>query len=113
MVGVGELVFLVLEFTTELTWVPIVGQVLAVVGVILDVILLILGGTMHQKTPAQIFIEGDGHDFLQTVEIDQKVIDGDDDDSEPSSMKSRIKRIRNRIARKRQELADKKRLTNK
>uniref|UniRef100_A0A7M6DN36 Uncharacterized protein n=2 Tax=Clytia hemisphaerica TaxID=252671 RepID=A0A7M6DN36_9CNID len=112
-VGIGESVFLVLEITTDLAFVPIVGQVLAVVGVILDVILLILGATMKQKTPAQIFIEGEGHDFLQTVEIDQEALDDDDDDdddgdSDNGSVRSRIKRIKKRIARRKRELADKK-----
>uniref|UniRef100_A0A7M5XKP1 Uncharacterized protein n=1 Tax=Clytia hemisphaerica TaxID=252671 RepID=A0A7M5XKP1_9CNID len=107
MVGIGEMVFLVLEFTTELAFVPIVGQVLAVAGVILDILLLILGASMHQKTPAQIFIEEEGHDFLQTVEIDQEVID-DDDDSDKGSVRSKIRRIKNRIARRKRDLADKK-----
>ncbi|XP_066916725.1 uncharacterized protein [Clytia hemisphaerica] len=113
MVGIGEIVFLVLEITTDLAFVPIVGQVLAVVGVILDIILLILAASMEQKTPAQIFIEGEGRDFLQTVEIDEEVLDDDDDDdddgdSDNGSVRSRIRRIKRRIARRKRELADKK-----
>ena len=96
-----------MELTTELAFVPIVGQVLAVVGVIVDIILLIIMGTMEQKSPAQVFIEGEGRDFLKTVEIDEDVIEGDDT-NETGSVRSRIRRIKNRIAKRKRELADNK-----
>ena len=106
-----------------MAFVPIVGQVLAVAGVILDIILLIFAGAQEpEKTPAQIFIEGEGRDFLKTVEIDPNAIkdegdgdddgdgDGDDDDDGDGgdSTRSKIKRIRNRILMKKRELAEKK-----
>ena len=64
-----------LALTTSLACVPIVGAVLAVVGVIATIVEIILGKVCPPKSPAQIFIENEGPDFFGSITIDQKVID--------------------------------------
>ena len=61
-----------MEFAFEISWVPIAGAVMAIVGVILDIVALILGSLYPEESPAEKFIKGAGRDFLKTISIDEE-----------------------------------------
>ena len=89
--------FLVLGYAFEFSWVPIAGEIIAIVGVVLDIIALILGAVMHQQTPAEKFIKGEGHDFLSTVTIDETVIGDDDGNDDDGDHDTKMIKIRKRV----------------
>jgi len=95
--GFAEMAFLVLGYAFEFSWVPIAGEIIAIVGVVLDIIALILGAVMHQQTPAEKFIKGEGHDFLSTVTIDETVIGDDDGNDDDGDHDTKMIKIRKRV----------------